>query len=206
METDGEWRIPVKRSPLVIVVVAFVVAVMLYFGFHQARRPGVAGAKLTGSTLAPDFSLESLDGKTVRLSDLRGKAVLLNFWATWCGPCKIEMPWFVDLQKQYGSQGLQIVGVAMDDASKEDIAKFAKDMGVNYPILIGKEAVGDQYGGVPALPESFLISRDGKIVDKIVGLIGKGEIEDAVKKTLTAGPATSQTSASISTEPSRPQR
>ena len=137
------------RSPLVLVVVAFVVALMLYFGYHQARRTG-AGAtpRITQSSVAPDFSLESLDGTTMRLSDLRGKAVLLNFWATWCGPCKIEMPWFVDLQNQYGSQGLQIVGVAMDDASKEDIGKFAKDMGVNYPILIGKEAVGDQYGGV----------------------------------------------------------
>ena len=167
---------------------------MLYFGFHQARRPGVAGANLTTASVAPDFSLESLDGKTMRLSDLRGKAVLLNFWATWCGPCKIEMPWFVDLQKQYGSQGLQIVGVAMDDASREDIAKFAKDMGVNYPILIGKEAVGDQYGGVPALPESFLISRDGKIVDKIIGLRGKADIEEAIKKALDTQPAKSEAS------------
>jgi thiol-disulfide isomerase/thioredoxin len=174
-----------NRNPLVLVAVAFVAALMLYFGYHQARRTGVVSApRLTQSTLAPDFSLESLDGKSLRLSDLRGKAVLLNFWATWCGPCKIEMPWLVDLQKQYGSQGLQIVGVAMDDASKEDISKFAKDMGVNYPILIGKESVGDQYGGVPALPESFLISRDGKIVDKIIGLRGKAEIEDAVKKAL----------------------
>ena len=116
-----------KRSPLALVVVAFVVALMLYFGYHHARKhPGVAGAAFNQSTIAPDFSLESLDGKTTRLSDFRGKAVLLNFWATWCGPCKIEMPWFVDLQKQYGSQGLQIVGVAMDDGSKEDIAKFAK--------------------------------------------------------------------------------
>jgi peroxiredoxin len=186
----------VKRSPLALIVVAFVVALMLYFGYHQVRRPGAASAHFTQSSPAPDFSLESLDGKTMRLSDLRGKAVLLNFWATWCGPCKIEMPWFVDLQNQYGSQGLQIVGVAMDDASKEDIGKFAKDMGVNYPILIGKESVGDQYGGVPALPESFLISRDGKIVDKIVGLRGKAEIEDAVKKALEARPSTSQASAS----------
>jgi thiol-disulfide isomerase/thioredoxin len=171
---------------------------MLYFGYHQARRTGAGSVpRLTPSTLAPDFSLESLDGKTLRLSDLRGKAVLLNFWATWCGPCKIEMPWFVDLQKQYGSQGLQIVGVAMDDASKEDIGKFAKDMGVNYPILIGKESVGDQYGGVPALPESFLISRDGKIVDKIIGLRGKAEIEDAVKKALEAQPATAKSEASM---------
>jgi peroxiredoxin len=187
----------VKRSPLALIVVAFVVALMLYVGYHKARRTGAGSPqRLTQSTIAPDFSLDTLDGKTMRLSDLRGKAVLLNFWATWCGPCKIEMPWFVDLQNQYGSQGLQIVGVAMDDGSKEDIAKFAKDMGVNYPILIGKESVGDQYGGVPALPESFLITRDGKIVDKIIGLRGKSEIEDSIKKALETRPAASQASAS----------
>jgi peroxiredoxin len=187
----------VKRSPLALIVVAFVVALMLYVGYHKARRTGAGSPqRLTQSTIAPDFSLDTLDGKTMRLSDLRGKAVLLNFWATWCGPCKIEMPWFVDLQNQYGSQGLQIVGVAMDDGSKEDIAKFAKDMGVNYPILIGKESVGDQYGGVPALPESFLITRDGKIVDKIIGLRGKSEIEDSIKKALENRSAPSQASAS----------
>src|SRR5579863_2528330 len=184
------------RNPLALLVVAVVAAAMLYFGFHMARRSGSDSAtRVTKSTVAPDFTLESLDGKSMRLSDFRGKAVLLNFWATWCGPCKIEMPWFVDFQKEYGSQGLQIVGVAMDDASTEDIAKFAKDMGVNYPILIGKEAVGDQYGGVPALPETFLISRDGKIMDKIIGLRGKAEIEDAIKKALQTRPATSQASA-----------
>jgi len=195
----GEPPRQTNRSPLVLVVVAFIVALMLYFGYHQARRDGasaVAGSRVSQSTLAPDFSLESLDGKTMRLSDFRGQAVLLNFWATWCGPCKIEMPWFVDFQKQYASQGLQIVGVAMDDASKEDIAKFAKDMGVNYPILIGKESVGDQYGGVPALPETFLIGRDGKFVDKIIGLKGKGDIEEDIRKTLDTKPATSQAFAS----------
>jgi len=196
----------VKRSPLVLVVVAFVVALMLYVGYHKARRPGGSlTTRLTQSSPAPDFSLESLDGKTTRLSDFRGKAVLLNFWATWCGPCKIEMPWFVDFQKQYGSQGLQIVGVAMDDASKEDIGKFARDMGVNYPILIGKEAVGDQYGGIPGLPETFLIARDGKIVDKIIGLRGKAEIEDAIKKALNTRPAASQASASDKAVTSQPQ-
>jgi Thiol-disulfide isomerase and thioredoxins len=135
-------------------------------------------------TPAPDFTLETLDGKSVSLSSLRGKAVVVNFWATWCGPCKIETPWLVELQNQYGAQGLQIVGVAMDDSGKDEIARFAKDMGVNYPVLLGKEAVGDAYGGVPALPESFFISRDGKIVDKIMGLQGRSEIEDAVKKAL----------------------
>jgi cytochrome c-type biogenesis protein len=188
-----------NRNPLALVVVAVVIAGMLFFGFHVARRAApqrVGQAPDTAKAAeAPDFTLESLDGKSMRLSDLRGKAVLLNFWATWCAPCKIEMPWFVELQNEYGPQGLQIVGVAMDDSAKEDIAKFAKDMGVNYPVLLGKEAVGDAYGGVPALPESFFISRDGKIVDRILGLEGKADIEDAVKKALKARPETSPTTA-----------
>src|ERR1700709_387780 len=149
-----------------------VISLLLVFGVEKARHhgdpPEVASA--LKNQMAPDFSLASLDGKsTIRLSDYRGKAVLLNFWATWCVPCKIEMPWFVELQNQYGSQGLQVVGVAMDDASPEDIEKFAKDMGVNYPIAVGKESVGDAYGGVQFLPATFYIGRDGKVIDKVFG-------------------------------------
>ena len=181
------------RNPFALLVVAVVAAAMLYFGFHMARRSDSNSAsRIAKSSVAPDFTLESLDGKTMRLSDFRGKAVLLNFWATWCGPCKIEMPWFVELQKEYGSQGLQIVGVAMDDSGKDDIAKFAQEMGVNYPVLLGKEAVGDEYGGVPALPESFFIGRDGKIVDRIIGLKGRSEIEDSIKKALNTQAGTTQ--------------
>jgi glutathione peroxidase-family protein len=103
------------------------------------------------------------------------------------------MPWFVELQNEYGSQGLQIVGVAMDNSGSDssdndEIAKFAKEMGVNYPVLLGKDAVADQYGGIPALPETFFISRDGKIVDKIIGLRGKAEIVEAIRKALDAPP------------------
>ena len=171
---------------MALVVVAVVAAGMLYFGFHTARRSGTdhAPGVLGYGTPAPNFTLQTLDGKDVSLTDFRGKAVLVNFWATWCGPCKIETPWLVELQNEYGSQGLQVVGVAMDDSGKDEIAKFAKDMGVNYPVLIGKESVGDAYGGVPALPESFFVGRDGKIVDRILGLKGRGEIEDSVKKAL----------------------
>ncbi|HKU27168.1 MAG TPA: TlpA disulfide reductase family protein [Candidatus Sulfotelmatobacter sp.] len=194
------------RNPLALVVVAVVAAAMLYFGFHMARRAGgVEPPHILGkSTVAPDFTLETLDGKNLRLSELRGKAVLLNFWATWCGPCKIETPWLVELQKQYGSQGLQVVGVAMDDSGKDDIEKFTKDMGVNYPVLLGKEAVGDAYGGVPALPESFFIGRNGKIVDRIIGLKGRDEIEDAIKKALNteAGAAPTNT-ASATVQPQK---
>lgn len=190
------------RNPLALVVVAIVAAGMLYFGFHAARRPESEGAGIfKKSTPAPDFTLERLDGGgNMRLSDLRGKAVLLNFWATWCGPCKIETPWLVELQKQYGAQGLQVVGVAMDDSGREDIEKFAKEMGVNYPVLLGKEAVGEAYGGVPALPESFFIGRDGKIVDRIIGLKGRDEIEDSIKKALNT-----QSAAPTSTASAAPQ-
>jgi peroxiredoxin len=184
------------RNGLSLILTAVVLAIMLYFGFHMARRsPSARTSYSLKSAAAPDFTLESLDGQSMRLSDFRGKAVLLNFWATWCGPCKIEMPWFVDLQNQYGSQGLQIVGVAMDDSAKEDIDKFVKEMGVNYPVLIGKEAVGDAYGGVPALPESFFISRDGKIMDKFIGLRGKAEVEEAIKKALETEPGTNSAAA-----------
>ena len=175
-----------RRDPVVLVVVALVVALMLVFGLKMARHSstGMATGNAQMNGIAPDFTLQSLDGKTVRLSDFRGKPVVLNFWATWCGPCKIEMPWFVDLQKQYGPAGLQFLGVAMDDASTKDIAEFAESMKVNYPILVGKESVGDAYGGVQFLPETFYIDRNGKVVDKAFGLKGRGEIEDAIKKIL----------------------
>jgi len=171
------------------------VSLLLVFGFNMARRhdqtpESRAASRLQGQQ-ARDFTLQSLEGKTVRLSDFRGKAVLLNFWATWCEPCKLEMPWFVELQKQYGGQGFQVVGVAMDDADVADIAKFAKDMSVDYPILVGNEsvrdAIGNDYGGVPFLPESFFINRDGKITDKVLGLKSKSDIEESIKKALGTG-------------------
>ena len=175
-----------KRDPVILIVVAMVVSIMLVFGIQKARHnsASLGGSKLQNQP-APDFSLNALDGKTLKLSDYRGKAVLLNFWATWCEPCKIEMPWFVDLQKKYGPQGLQVVGVAMDDAPVKDISDFAQKMGVNYPILIGKEEVGTQYGGVQYLPSTFYISRDGKIVDRVFGLVSRSEIEANIQKALS---------------------
>lgn len=192
---------PNRRNPFALVVVALIAAGMLYFGLHMARQ-SVSGHPigLGYGTPAPDFTLQSLDGSTVRLSEFKGKAVLLNFWATWCGPCKIETPWLVELQNQYGAQGLQIVGVAMDDSGKDEIARFAKDMGMNYPVLLGKETVGEAYGGVPALPESFFVGRDGKIVDKIMGIEGKAEIETAIRKALnTPSSASTETASKVLT-------
>jgi len=185
-------RLIVKRNPAALFFVAAVVAAMLFVGFHAARRAGGTGSSDTldvAGKPAPDFTLESLEGKNVQLSSYKGQAVLLNFWATWCGPCKIEMPWFVELQKEYGPQGLQIVGVAMDDASKDEITKFVKEMGVNYTILLGKEAVGQDYGGVNVLPTTFFIDRDGKIVAREFGLQSRSLFVDNIKKALSQGHA-----------------
>jgi peroxiredoxin len=191
----------VKRDATVIAVVVLVIAGMLIAG-KRLTRLQTQGDTISGSNTAlkgkpaPDFELADLDGKKIRLADLRGKAVLLNFWATWCPPCKIEMPWFVDIQKQYGPQGLQIVGVAMDTGNAhDDVAKFAKEMGLNYTVLLGNDKVADQYGGVDSLPTTFYIGRDGKIVTRVFGLVSHSEIEENVRTALKQGPAVAQNSA-----------
>src|SRR5271156_747948 len=178
-----------KKNPLILFFIAALVAVMLFAGVRMSHKNAANGpgkGQLIGSS-APDFELPTLDGKNLKLSDLRGKAVLLNFWATYCSPCKVEMPWFVELQKEYGPQGFQIVGVAMDDASTEDIAKFANDMGVNYPILLGKEAVGLSYGGVNVLPTTFFLDRNGKVIGREFGLQSRSVFVDHIKEALGPG-------------------
>jgi len=183
------FEVRVNRNPLILFFVGALVAVMLFAGIRIARNNRANGPKngqLIGAE-APDFELAALDGSNLRLSSLRGKAVLLNFWATYCGPCKIEMPWFVELQKEYGPQGFQIIGVAMDDASTDDIAKFAKDMGVNYPILLGKEAVGLSYGGVNVLPTTFFLDRNGKVIAREFGLQSRSVFVDHIKEALGRG-------------------
>jgi thiol-disulfide isomerase/thioredoxin len=181
------------KSMVAALALAFLIPVSQ--GHAQAPSPAQASANQKHGqpsapavqSLAPDFGLQSVKGETVRLSDFRGKVVLVNFWATWCGPCKILTPWFVELQNQYGPQGLVILGVALDeDATKMEIAEFADSMQVNYAVLIGNEKVAKAYGGVPAMPESFFIGRDGKVLGRIIGLKSKGEIEDSIKKALDA--------------------
>ena len=182
-----------RRGPVVIFAVAMVVALMVLFGVGRVRRsfaqPRATSADVKHK-LAPDFTLQSTDGKTIRLSDFRGKAVLLNFWASYCAPCRIEMPWFVELQDRYAAEELQLVGVAMDDASPNDIEKFADELGVNYPILVGEDTVGEAYGGVQFLPSTFYIGRDGKVVDKVFGLKTRNEIEEDIKRALAQAQVT----------------
>lgn len=197
----------------VIVVLCFVIGITawLLLGTRAVKRPEQASAGVNGQapaqgsgdpakgTMAPAFELKNIaDGKMVTLSSFRGKAVLLNFWATWCGPCKIEMPWLVDLQKKYGSQGLQIVGVAMDDADEKEIADFTKKMGVNYVVLKGTEKVGDLYGGVDRLPITYYIDRSGKVVEESIGLVSESIIEDDIKLAMNSASTNSSSSSAAS--------
>lgn len=176
-----------KRNLAIIAVVAVVVALMLFFGARQARSPYAAGpisGEAKGSA-APDFELKDLQGNTVRLSDYKGKAVLVNFWATYCAPCKVEIPWFVELQKELGPEGLQIVGISMDDElTPQQLAAFSGAMKMNYPVLVGTEKVAESYGGIESLPISFYIGRDGKIVDQVVGLRSHKDVVEKARAAL----------------------
>ena len=192
-----------KRNALVFVVLVAAILGMLAAGKYLDRTRKHGPLKMVGNVKgvqAPDFDLATLDGRRVKLSDFRGKAVLLNFWATWCPPCKIEMPWFEDLQKQYGKDGLVVLGVAMDDTEAPKIAEFAHEMGVNYQVLLGTDQVSDDYGNVQYLPTTFYVDRNGIIVDKAAGLFSREEIENDIKKILasshnSAAPQTSRASA-----------
>jgi peroxiredoxin len=178
-----------KRNAIIFVMLVVIIMGMLAAGNYLDRSRKHGPVKLVGDVRnvpAPDFELPTLDGRKVKLSDFRGQAVLLNFWATWCSPCKIEMPWFVDVQKQYGKDGLVVLGVAMDDTESAKIAEFAHEMGVNYPVLLGTDKVSDDYGDVRSLPTTFYIDRNGMIVAKAVGLLGREEVENDVKKALSS--------------------
>ncbi len=129
---------------------------------------------------APALVLKDLDGRTVTLADLKGKVVMVDFWATWCEPCQIMIPWLIEMHNRYASQGLEIVGVAMDDDQK-DVRPFVDKAKMNYPILYGNDNIADSWGGVFGLPTSFLIDRDGKIRATHQGLVGKDVLEKDIK-------------------------
>ncbi len=136
---------------------------------------------------APSFTLKSVDGKTVSLSDFKGKAVLLNFWATWCGPCKLEMPWLIEMQKKYASQGFTVLGISEDDGSTKQVSDFMAKMGVDYPVLMYDDQMNHAYGGIDYLPTSYYIGRDGKVIIEAGGLISESEMEANIKKILAKG-------------------
>jgi thiol-disulfide isomerase/thioredoxin len=134
------------------------------------EQPGEAVIRfIRDPDAAPEFAVRGLDGRTVNLAAARGKVVLLNFWATWCGPCRMEVPDLVELQKKYQDQ-LQVIGLVIDDADEDAVRKFAKRYAINYPVAMATDEMRFQFGGVPALPTSFIIDAQGRVVQKHIGL------------------------------------
>lgn len=132
---------------------------------------------------APAFSLESTEGKKVQLSDYQGKIVLLDFWATWCGPCRRGIPDLVSLQKQY-KDDLVVIGISLDQQTKPDVVPFMKQYGINYPIVYGNRDIVKNYGNIQSIPTSFVIDKSGNVVDMHVGLVDKSVYEKTINKLL----------------------
>lgn len=133
---------------------------------------------------APDFTLTSTDGKEVNLSDYKGKVVILDFWATWCGPCRRGVPDLVSMQKNYGDK-IAVIGISLDDdRTKKDIIPFMKEYDINYPVVYGTQDVVMDFGNIRAIPTSFIIDQNGNIIDKYVGLVSKEIYETRIKDLL----------------------
>ena len=133
---------------------------------------------------APDWELTDLNGRTTKSSDFHGKVLILDFWATWCAPCRVEIPHFVELQKQYGDKGLTVIGVSLDEQGQEVVKKFVKRLGVNYAIVMGNEKVVEAYGGIDAIPTTFVIDRQGRIVSPHMGYDDKKVFEKEIQSLL----------------------
>ena len=208
-----------RRNTIVVITVLFILAVFAWAGWANWEYRKQAAEKLLvhagqgelvptggGDALnfvspldgkpAPAFALKNLSGSKVSLANYKGKAVMINFWATWCGPCKVETPWIVDLRNKYAAQGFEVLGVDTegDDLEPGDKAgwakaeanatKFVADMKVQYPVLLDGDSISREYGGLDDLPASFFVDRSGKVVSASVGLTSESDIEGNIKKAL----------------------
>jgi thiol-disulfide isomerase/thioredoxin len=180
-----------KRIGLIFVTFAGIVAFALLA--NQATRiPSARAAKTNVSTppASPDFTLKDLEDHDVSFNQFKGKVVLVNFWATWCGPCRIEIPWLVELQDKYAERGFTVLGVAMDEEGKSAVAPFVQNerfkvggkfQSINYPIVLGNDATADKFGGLIGFPTSVLISKDGRVIKRVDGLVSYHEIDKAIQ-------------------------
>jgi cytochrome c biogenesis protein CcmG/thiol:disulfide interchange protein DsbE len=210
---------PLKRNTLVLFAVLFILAIFAWAGWanweyrRQAAERVLASAakgelvadpaggmpKYVSPFLdkpAPAFTLDDLSGKKVSLESYKGKALLINFWATWCGPCKIETPWLIDLRNKYAGQGFEVLGISTegDDLKKSDkagwakdkaaIAKFVAEEKMTYPVLVDGDSLSQEYGGLDAMPTSFFVDRKGNVVAAQMGLTSASDIENNIKKAL----------------------
>ena len=134
--------------------------------------------------VAADFTLKDSRGVDVNLSDYKGKVVVLNFWATWCGPCKVEIPWFAEFENKYKDSGFVVLGVSMDEDGWETVRPYMEKMKMTYRVTIGDQALAAKFGGIESLPETLLIDREGRVAAKHVGLASKSNYGDEIAQLL----------------------
>ncbi len=153
-------------------------AVSVYYNLTTPAQSPLTSPTQKGA--APQFTLSDIEGRQLSLSHYRGKVVILDFWATWCPPCKKEIPDFISLQNQYASQGLQIIGIGLDEPSA--VASFARQNGINYPVAVGDDAIANLYGGVSGIPTTFIIDRNGTIKNRFEGFTDRSVFEAEIRK------------------------
>jgi peroxiredoxin len=174
----------VRKAVLIVVAIALAFAL-----FEVGRRSSVhskpGGPQSAVHWVAPDFSLQDLNAQPLELASYRGKVVLLDFWATWCTPCRDEIPRFVEVQNKYRGQGLQVIGISMDDDAKP-VRAFYQQFKMNYAVALGNEKIAAAYGGVLGLPITFLIGRDGRVAAKYIGEVQMPVVEQEIESLLQA--------------------
>jgi len=193
-----------KPIHLALLAVIFLMVTTNFSGCHS--NPASSGN--TGQVVkaddngrksaAPDVTFKDLDGKEVSLASLKGKVVVVNFWATWCDPCREEIPWLIEYQQKYADKGFTILGVAMDEEGKPTVQPFVETTPfnvnghpttMNYPIVLGNDELADKFGGLLGMPTSFVISRDGKIAKKYIGLVNREALAKDIEGLLGTGTA-----------------
>lgn len=147
---------------------------------ETSLSPRLPSGAITGN--APDFSLTDIDGRSVSLKDFRGKVVILDFWATWCPPCKMEIPDFIALQSEFAGRDVQIIGIALDEPDK--VKSFAMQNGMNYPVLLGSDEISQRYGGIDGIPTTYVIDKQGRIAARYEGYRSRAVFESAIRRLL----------------------
>lgn len=173
----------------------FIVIVAAFFIINNSRKepkegplpPDYTQVSDVSHPMAPDFTLPTADGKEIKLSDYRGKVVILDFWATWCPPCRRGIPDLISLKKEYGDKGLEIIGISVDEFTRNTkyrVIPFIKQIGINYPVAYGNIQVIRNFGGIESIPTTFVINKKGQIIASFVGLRPKSTYEQIIKREL----------------------
>ena len=175
-----------KKGILVSLGVAALLVLMVWADrkFPAAGRPSANTPSTASEASMPSIVMKDLNDRDVTLSQYKGQVVLVNLWATWCEPCKVEIPWMIEFQKKYSSRGFTILGVSMDEDGWKDVKPYVELKKINYRVVIGDDQTANLYGGVDSLPTTFILDRDGKIAAVHVGLVSKSDYASDIEQVL----------------------